>query len=137
MNLRFLAPEEYDILHKIEEFGGVYPDPRTSRVLVAESPEGSLVAFWVMEGRIHLEPFWVSPEHRGKGGAIYKKMVPVMYAAMNELGEQSFFITAPLDLDIKADNVVQSGGNDTLDYLLRLGLVPIGVSMVGLVPSKD
>ena len=136
MNIRVLDPDEYHRLHEIEDFEGVYPSPATSKVVVAEE-DGVIRALWVAAATVHLEPFWVDEELRNdrKGGLMYKKMAPTMFAILQALQEKFFFMTVPFSLDNEGEPVVQSKGDDTLEYLLRLGLRPGGIAMVGTVPQ--
>lgn len=61
-----------------EEFGrlqGVLPDyrgadPRTARIVVAETVEGEIVATWCLFATVHIEPLWVAEPHRGNPGLI-------------------------------------------------------------------
>jgi hypothetical protein len=117
-----LAPERYSELEPIfEEYGGTLPNPDTSYVIVAEE-DGEILAFWVVQAQVHIEPFWVSPAARGRSGLFAKQMIPHILAALKADGAEEFFAFAPDDA--------------IFDYLARLGLEPLPwVVFRGQVPN--
>lgn len=119
---RLLKPDEYNRLAEVPDFAGTYPNPESSVVIIQESDDGELEALLVAEAMIHLEPFWVAEPLRGSGGAIFKSLLPAMFAYLNHRKVGAFITTATSE--------------QSADYLKRLGLRELpGIQFVGLVPE--
>ena len=71
MTIEELEPDEWWRLGVVfvEEFGTQeVPDPKRTKIYVGVE-DGRVVGFFLMERVIHAGPFWVAPNHRGKGVA--------------------------------------------------------------------
>lgn len=67
MQIRTLEPAEYDRLRDLKAFPGEdwIPSPGRSRVMVVENEAGEIIAFWVVQLVVHVEPIWIKPAARG------------------------------------------------------------------------
>lgn len=62
--LRELASEEYQVLLNTPPFNTFgLPDAQSSRVLIAQAPDGTVIGYWFLHAALHVEPFWLHPEH--------------------------------------------------------------------------
>jgi hypothetical protein len=63
MITRILEASEYDRLKGLAHTDDWIPTDDTARVLVAEK-DGEIIAFWVAQAEIHIEPLWIKPDER-------------------------------------------------------------------------
>jgi len=84
--VRQLPPEEYDRLADLP-FAARYgvPDPRYAAILVAETPDGTIVGVWAALTTVHLDGLWVAPDYR-RATAVAAKLLRGMKAMLRELG---------------------------------------------------
>lgn len=62
---RFLEENEYwKLVDVYNEYGGDIPNPKLSRVAVAEKDD-EIIGFAVFQLIPHAEPFWIREDHRG------------------------------------------------------------------------
>jgi hypothetical protein len=64
----------------------------TSRILVAETEDGKLASFLVLQMIPHTEPLWVAPEFRASGLA--EQMVDAMVKFLNDVKIRGYLATA-------------------------------------------
>ena len=109
MRIELLAPADYPQLLGI---GGMtastLPSPDTSRIIVARrEDDATIVAYWVAQAVIHVEPIYLGLEGLGNG-KLFQEMLPHMLAALSTTGDNTFYAFAA------DESMVQ--------YALRLGL---------------
>lgn len=90
--VRELRNEEWDRLAALPPWPdgplpeGFSPDPANSLVMIAETPEGEIIAYWSALNVIHMEGFWVSPEHRHKHPRLIHRLVHQTRTILDEAG---------------------------------------------------
>ena len=105
MVLYFL--DDFTKLKGLQDTDTWIPDKTQSQVVVAEN-DGEIVAFWVAQTVLHLEPVWIRPDHRS--GWLFIKMWRMLLQWLTAQGMRDFYCFAPTQT-IK-------------DYLTRLGMKP-------------
>lgn len=81
--VRELQVEEYPRLKQILPEGFPLPNPKTSRVVIAEDADGAIKGYWFCYIALHIEPLWVAEEKRHDVSVIarmWKKVKEIMLA---------------------------------------------------------
>lgn len=89
LTYRELLPDEFHMAPR-EVLGSEVFTPENSRILAAIDEKGEVVATWTMYAMIHLEPFWIRPDHRGSM-TIVRRMGQHMKALLKASGLQSCY----------------------------------------------
>ena len=125
--VRELSPDEFARLSRVTPFDQLVLeigeiDWRHTKMVVAETPAGEIVAYWLLFDAVHVEPVWIHPQHRTRVGLI-RRLWRAVYQALQGSGvEGAFAICA----------------EDGLSYQLaqRLGFRPMGGRLMYLVVDK-
>lgn len=117
MEARILPLEEYEKLDESPELGPVKDQlPLGSKVIVVEERE-ELLGTWGLFPMVHLEGFWISPEHRGKAG-VGRALIRKMTSTAQEMG---------------ARVVITGAGDEDVEKLIRkVGGVELPVKMFAI-----
>lgn len=123
MKVRFLPADEWARLAP-SPLGLVSEQmsPDTAEVLVVEDEAGRIIGTWSDQLMLHLEGFWVAPDHRDKA-AVSKLLLRGMFDHLREAGVKAALThaTGP-----KVDSILR-----------RLGGVPIdGTAFTLPVPEE-
>lgn len=108
--LRILPADEYGRLKDVAD--GICPDPKITRVLVAEQ-DGQIVGRTMLMAPTHIEGTWVREDQRG--GFLGKRLLDGIEAEAKKTGISRLFAYA-------ADVMVAH-------YLRRLGYQPVEVTV--------
>lgn len=81
---RWLNVDEYPQLAPyFAEHDAPLPRPELSQVYAAFEGD-KLIAFWVLQGVLHAEPLYITPEHRGNGKLLVSLMQGIEPYVRNE-----------------------------------------------------
>lgn len=75
MTYRFLEDHEWD---RAKTFGNFpRPKPEYSKIVIAETEDGQVAGYWVLQMALHLEPLFIEDRYRGKVRVdrLYEKMM--------------------------------------------------------------
>jgi len=112
MNIRELPPEEWGRLASTQELP-IHSIKEGSIVIVAEEKD-EIVGMWAATPLVHLEGFWVRPDHRKKMGKLVFKLIGAMTQILDALRVPVAFCWAETSSDVPA-------------YLERLGMTKLPV----------
>lgn len=125
VTVRPLPPEEWERLRALPLFSKYgLPDPRLTRVIVAETPEGQIVGTWAALTTVHLDGLWVDEAYRKANVA--PKLLRRMKAMLSELGIVHSF------------TMVDHGNPEVLILALKAGFtrVPMDLLFLDLTEEK-
>jgi hypothetical protein len=89
--VRELPPEDWSRLAGVAYFRDhPLPDPATARILVVETPDGTLAGFWIAMNVVMLEGLYILPEHRKKVG-VAKRLLGGMLSLLDTCGVTTAF----------------------------------------------
>lgn len=94
----------------------------TSRILVAETEDGKLASFLVLQMIPHTEPLWVAPEFRASGLA--EQMVDAMIKFLNQVQIRGYLATAESPFAAK---LCEEHGMKKLEHpvYIKVGMTPV------------
>ena len=85
ITVRVLPPEEFDRLADLPFATNGIPDPSLTVVLVAETPDQTIVGLWAVMTAVHLDGLWIAPAYR-KTPHLGGKLLRGMKALLAQLG---------------------------------------------------
>lgn len=117
MNTRILPQEEYSKLEPTSELGPVREQlPLGTQVIVAEEEE-EVLGTWSLIPIVHLEGFWIHPDHRRKAG-VGRALLRKMTETAKEMG---------------AKVVITGAGDESIERLIKkVGGVELPVKMFAI-----
>jgi hypothetical protein len=96
--VRELPVEEWDRLRALPFAEKGLPDPRLTKILVAETPEGRIVGVWAAMTQVFLDGLWVAPDYR-RTSWVAMKLLRGMRDLLRRLGiVQSFTLVQTTDV---------------------------------------
>lgn len=121
---RDLPPEDWHRLATFWPFTDGLPDPRFSRIIVAEvgGPGGEIRAFWTVMTCVHVEPVWIHPDDRKRPGLVRR-----LWTAVH---------TLLLDLDVRVAFacILDKDAAQNVPLALRLGFQKLRGDLYAIYP---
>jgi hypothetical protein len=107
---RLLRHDEWDRIAPIfEQQGHVVPHPEIANVAIAESADGQILGFLMLQMVLHAEPLWIDESERGK--VSWKRLLGVLESLFE--GPSCYYVFAP---DEHVARMAEAVGMEKLPY---------------------